>query len=121
KTVKHPVSGEVMQPQPPDGPAVKTDDTSDPRRALADWMTDAKNPFFARAGVNRVWAAFFGRGIVDPVDDFRISNPPSNPALLDELGQEFARQKFDLKALIRTILYSHLYQLNATPNDTNRA
>jgi hypothetical protein len=121
KTVKHPVTGEMMQPQPPDGPAVKADDNSDPRRALADWMTGAKNPFFARAAVNRVWAAFFGRGIVDPVDDFRISNPPSNPALLDALGQEFVRQKFDLKALMQTILRSHLYQLSAVPNDTNRA
>ena len=121
KTVKHPVTGEMMQPQPPDGPAVKADDASDPRRALADWMTGAKNPFFARAAANRVWAAFFGRGIVDPVDDFRISNPPSNPALLDALGQEFVRQKFDLKALMRTILRSHLYQLSAAPNDTNRA
>ena len=121
KTVKHPVTGEMMQPQPPDGPAVKADDASDPRRALADWMTGAKNPFFARAAANRVWAAFFGRGIVDPVDDFRISNPPSNPALLDALGQEFVRQKFDLKALMRTILRSHLYQLSAAPNDTNHA
>ncbi len=121
KTVKHPVTNEMMQPQPPDGPAVKGDDTNDPRRALADWMTDGKNPFFARAAVNRVWAAFFGRGIVDPVDDLRISNPPSNPALLDALAQEFVRQKFDLKALMRTILRSHLYQLSAVPNDTNRA
>ncbi len=121
KSVKHPVTNEVMQPQPPDGPAVKTDDSADPRHALADWMTDAKNPFFARAAVNRVWAAFFGRGIVDPVDDFRISNPPSNPALLDALGQEFVKQKFDLKALMRTILRSHLYQLSTEPNDTNRA
>ncbi len=120
KTVKHPVTNEVMQPQPPDGPAVKADDSADPRRALADWMTGAKNPFFARAAANRVWAAFFGRGIVDPVDDFRISNPPSNPALLDALGQEFVKQKFDLKALMRTILRSHLYQLSAVPNDTNR-
>jgi hypothetical protein len=120
KTVKHPVTGEMMQPQPPDGPAVKADDNADPRLALADWMTGAKNPFFARAAANRVWAAFFGRGIVDPVDDFRISNPPSNPALLDALGQEFVQQKFDLKALMRTILRSHLYQLSAAPNDTNR-
>ena len=120
KSVKHPVTNEVMQPQAPDGPAVKAEDTSDPRRALADWMTDSKNPFFARAISNRVWAAFFGRGIVDPVDDFRISNPPSNPALLDALGQEFVRQKFDLKALMRTILSSHLYQLSAAPNETNR-
>jgi hypothetical protein len=119
KTVKHPVTGEIMEPRPPDGPAMKAGD-ADPRRALADWMTDAKNPFFARAIANRVWAAFFGRGIVEPVDDFRISNPPSNPALLDALAQELVRQKFDLKALMRAILHSHLYQLSAAPNEFNR-
>ena len=120
-TVKHPVTGEVMPPQPPDGPLIKVDNGVDPRRGLADWMTDPKNPFFAKAVANRVWAGFFGRGIVDPVDDFRISNPPSNPALLDALAQEVVRQKFDLKALMRTILRSHLYQLSATPNEFNRA
>jgi len=120
RSVKHPVTGEVMEPQPPDGPKAKVSDDVDPRGALADWMTDPKNPFFARAAANRVWAAFFGRGIVDPVDDFRISNPPSNPALLDALGEELVRQKFDLKALMRTILNSHLYQLSATPNEFNR-
>jgi hypothetical protein len=121
RTVKHPVTGEVMDPQPPDGPPVKAAEATDPRRALADWMTDENNPFFARASVNRVWAAFFGRGIVDPVDDFRLSNPPSNPPLLDALAREFVRQKYDLKALMRTIMASHLYQLSATPNESNRA
>ncbi len=120
KSVKHPVTGELLDPKAPDGPLVKTDD-SDPRRALADWLADAKNPFFARAAANRVWAAFFGRGIVDPVDDFRISNPPANPALLDALGQELVRQKFNLKELMRTILRSHLYQLSAVPNEFNAA
>ncbi len=121
RSVKHPVTGELMDPQPPDGPPVKVAENIDPRRALADWMTDAKNPFFARALANRVWASFFGKGLVDPVDDFRISNPPSNPALLDALAQELVRQKYDLKALMRTILRSHLYQLSATPNEFNRA
>jgi mono/diheme cytochrome c family protein len=120
KSVKHPVTGEVMEPRPPDGEAPSLAEDVDPRRALADWMTDPKNPFFARAAANRVWAAFFGRGIVDPVDDFRISNPPSNPALLDALAEELIRQKFDLKALMRTILNSHLYQLSTTPNEFNR-
>ena len=120
KAVKHPVTGELLDPKAPDGPLVKmTDD--DPRRALADWMTDAKNPFFARAAANRVWGAFFGRGIVEPVDDFRISNPPSNPELLDALGQELVRQKFNLKELMRTILRSRLYQLSAVPNEFNSA
>jgi WD40 repeat protein len=121
RTVKHPVTGELLKPQAPDGPPLTVGDDTDPRRALADWLTDAQNPFFSRAIANRVWAAFFGRGIVDPVDDFRISNPPSNPALLDALGQEIIRDRFDLKALMRTIMQSHLYQLSALPNDSNRA
>lgn len=121
RTVKHPVSGEVLKPQAPDGPPLTVGDDTDPRRALADWLTDAQNPFFARAIANRVWASFFGKGIVDPVDDFRISNPPSNPALLDALGQEIIRAKYDLKALMRTIMRSHLYQLSALPNDSNAA
>ncbi|MEQ1862120.1 MAG: DUF1553 domain-containing protein [Chthoniobacteraceae bacterium] len=119
KSVKHPVTGELLDPKAPDGPLMKTDD--DPRRALADWMTDAKNPFFAQAAANRVWGAFFGRGIVEPVDDFRISNPPANPALLDALAQELVRQKFDLKELMRVILRSQLYQLSAVPNEFNAA
>jgi len=119
--VKHPVTGEVMTPKPPDGPAAAVEENTDPRRALADWMTGESNPFFARAIANRVWAAFFWKGIVDPVDDFRLSNPASNPALLDALAAELVREKFDLKVLMRTILRSHLYQLSATPNETNRA
>ncbi|HET6408643.1 MAG TPA: DUF1553 domain-containing protein, partial [Chthoniobacteraceae bacterium] len=120
QTVKHPVTGETMEPRPPDGPAIQSDDKSDPRQALVDWMLTAQNPFFAKAIANRMWAAFFGRGIVDPVDDFRLSNPPSNPELMDELAQEVIRHKFDLKALMRTILNSHLYQLSGTPNEWNR-
>ncbi len=120
KTVKHPVTGELMEPRPPDGPAVQLDDKADPRTALVDWMLSAENPFFAKAIANRIWAAFFGKGIVDPVDDFRLSNPASNPKLLDELAQEVLRSKYDLKALMRTILNSHLYQLSGTPNEWNR-
>jgi len=121
RMVRHPVTGELLEPKAPDGPLVKTPVTVDPRRELAEWMTGAENPFFARAAANRVWEAFFGRGIVDPVDDFRISNPPSNPALIDALGQELARDHFDLKALMRTIMRSHLYQLSAAPNEFNAA
>lgn len=121
KTVKHPVTGEVMDPRPPDGGDFKVAENENPRRALADWMTDPKNPYFAKAVANRIWAAFFGKGIVDPVDDFRLSNPPSNPALLAALGQEVVRQKFDLKELMRTIMRSHLYQLSTAPNEFNRA
>ena len=119
-SVKHPVTGETMTPRPPDGPAVASD-TADPRRALADWLTAPDNPFFARAAVNRVWAHFFGRGLVHPVDDFRASNPCVNPQLLDALAADFAAHGYDLKHLIRTILESRTYQLSPEPNDSNLA
>ena len=118
-TLNHPVTGEMMKPQPPDGPPAAVPEMTDPRRALADWMTDSANPFFARAIANRLWSHFFGKGIVDPVDDFRLSNPASNPALLDALAQELVRSKYDLKALMRLILASHLYQLSSEPNESN--
>ncbi len=120
-TLKHPVTGEVMKPQPPDGPPAVVAEKADPRAAFVDWMLDPANPFFARAIANRVWSQFFSRGIVDPVDDFRLSNPPSNPALLDALAQELVRQKYDLKALMRVIMNSRLYQLGSEPNETNAA
>ena len=88
--------------------------------ALADWVTSPDNPFFARAQVNRVWFHLMGRGIVDPIDDFRATNPPSHPALLDSLAADFANHKFDLRYLIRLIMNSRVYQLSAMPNDSNR-
>ena len=121
-SVKHPVSGAVMTPRPPDGPewnATPNAATADPRGHLADWLTATNNPFFARAAVNRVWGAFFGRGLVHPVDDFRSSNPCVNPALLDALATDFAAHGYDLKHLIRTLLESQLYQLSSTPNASN--
>lgn len=121
RSLKHPVTGEVMKPQPPDGPPAAIPEKEDPRKALADWMLDPANPFFSRAIANRIWAQFFGKGIVDPVDDFRLSNPPSHPALMDALAAEFIRLDYDGKALARTILQSHLYQLSTLPNETNIA
>jgi hypothetical protein len=120
-TVKHPVTGAVMAPRPPDAAPATVSEGTDPRRALADWLTAPDNPFFARAAVNRVWAVFFGRGLVEPVDDFRISNPCVNPPLLSALAQDFVRHGFDFKHLIRTILESRLYQLSTTPNEWNLA
>ena len=120
-TVKHPVTGDVMKPTPLAGAAMDIPTTTDPRSALANWMTEPGNPFFARAVVNRVWAEFFGRGIVDPVDDFRASNPPTNEPLLDALAKDFAAHKFDLKHTMRTVMRSHLYQLSSLPNETNIA
>ncbi len=80
------------------------------RTTLADWLTSPENPFFARAAVNRVWALFFGFGLVDPVDDFRDDNPPSHPELLDELARQFIAHGFDLKFLVKGITLSQTYQ-----------
>ena len=121
RSLKHPVTGAVMEPRPPDGPPASVTGAGDPRRALADWMLDPANPFFSKAMANRLWAQFFGKGLVDPVDDFRLSNPPSNPALLDAIAAELVRLKFDGKALARTMMQSRLYQLSSAPNDTNAA
>jgi hypothetical protein len=93
----------------------------DPREKFADWMTSPKNPFFAKAVANRYWAHFFGRGIVDPLDDMRVTNPPSNPELLDALAQNLIDNKYSLKALVKTICTSRTYQLSALPNEFNAA
>ena len=92
----------------------------DARIALADWMSNPENPFFAQALVNRYWKHFFGRGLVDPEDDMRVTNPASNPALLDALAKSFIESKFDLKQLVRNITNSSTYQLSANPNEWNR-
>jgi hypothetical protein len=91
----------------------------DPRTFLADWMSRKDNPFFAHALVNRYWKHFFDRGIVEPEDDMRETNPPSNPELLNGLASNFIKNKFDLKWLVRTICTSKTYQLSALPNDYN--
>lgn len=92
----------------------------DPRAALADWMCDPGNPYFARSVVNRYWKHFFGRGLVDPEDDLRETNPPGNPELLDGLAAEFVKNGFDLKWLVRTICTSQTYQRSANPNEHNQ-
>lgn len=93
---------------------------ADRLQVLADWVADPGNPFFAKAQVNRVWFHLLGRGLVDPIDDFRAANPPSNPELLDALAADFAAHRFDLRYLIRVILNSQTYQLSCETNDTNR-
>ncbi|HEV8379239.1 MAG TPA: DUF1549 and DUF1553 domain-containing protein, partial [Tepidisphaeraceae bacterium] len=117
--VKHPVTDEVMKPKAPDGPAAQVDAQRDPREALAAWLTQRDNPFFAQAAVNRVWAELLGRGIVHPVDDFRTSNPPTNDLLLQALARDFVEHGYDLKQLIRTIMRSRTYQLSSVPNPQN--
>ncbi len=87
--------------------------------ALAAWLTSADNPFFARTQVNRVWFHLMGRGLVEPIDDFRATNPASHPALLDALTRDFVKHKFDLRWLVHFIMASRAYQLSSEPNDTN--
>ncbi|MCA8999146.1 MAG: DUF1549 domain-containing protein [Planctomycetaceae bacterium] len=91
----------------------------DPRFYLANWMAEPENPFFAKALVNRYWKHFFSRGIVEPEDDMRETNPPSNPELLNGLSYHFIQSGFDLKQLVKTICKSSAYQLSAMPNDHN--
>jgi hypothetical protein len=105
---------------PLDGKPMKIDAEDDPRQKLVDWMVNPKNPFFARAVANRYWAHFFGRGLVDPLDDMRVTNPPSNPELLDALAKELVDSKYNLKHLIKVIVKSRTYQLSSTPNAFNK-
>ncbi|MCA9143449.1 MAG: DUF1549 domain-containing protein [Planctomycetaceae bacterium] len=93
----------------------------DPRLRLADWMSGESNPFFAKALVNRYWKHFFKRGLIEPEDDIRDTNPPTNPELLAALENHFRNSGFDLKELVRVITSSHAYQLSATPNEHNLA
>jgi hypothetical protein len=117
--VRQPRTGQVMKPKALGGPVFDDSKVADRRESLATWLTGPDNPFFARSLVNRVWYHLVGRGIVEPVDDFRDSNPPSNDELLDGLTAEFVAGGFDLKALIRTILLSRTYQLSARTNELN--
>ena len=92
----------------------------DRREVFADWLTSADNPFFAKAVANRIWGHLMGRGIVEPVDDFRDSNPASNSKLLNELAQQFAEHNFSRRWLIKTIMNSHTYQRSSRTNDFNK-
>jgi len=120
--VIHPVSEVVMTPRPPgveDFAAI--DPATDPRRVFASWLAAKENPQFARALVNRIWAEMFGRGLVDPVDDFRESNPPVNAPLLEWLAKDFAENGYDQKHTMQLILESRLYQQSSEPNEHNAA
>ena len=101
------------------GPPLEISAYEDARQNLVDWMAAPENPFFARALVNRYWKHFFGRGIVDPEDDMRVTNPPSNPELLDALTMHFLEHRFDLKDLVRTICKSNAFQLSSEPTEFN--
>ncbi|MSO22717.1 MAG: DUF1549 domain-containing protein [Acidobacteria bacterium] len=117
-TVMNPRTKEKVVPAFLDGTKLPPSEWMDPRMHLAKWLTS--HPYFAEATVNRLWSFFFGRGIVEPVDDFRSTNPPTHPELLRALAKDFKDSGYDLKRLMRTIVQSRTYQLSATPNASNK-
>lgn len=119
--VTQPRTGRTMKPWLPlvGELDLQSEHDQDRRVALVDWLTASDNPFFTRMEVNRIWSYVMGRGIVDPIDDFRDSNPPANPELLDALAADFVEQGFDRRHVIRTILRSRTYQSSATANQFN--
>jgi hypothetical protein len=118
RRLPHPETHAELRPRAPGGPEITLD--GDAREQLIDWLVRPDNPFFARAFVNRVWAHYFGTGLVEPVDNFSVANPPSNEKLLDALARDFVESKYDIRKLERAILTSRTYQLSATPNVSNR-
>ncbi|MFP6657739.1 MAG: DUF1549 and DUF1553 domain-containing protein [Pirellulales bacterium] len=120
-SAKNPKTGESVSPTPLGLEPLDLPPEVDPRQKLAEWFSAPDNPFFAKALVNRYWKHFFGRGLVDPEDDMRVTNPAVNPALLDALAKNFIETKFDLKQLVRTICTSQVYGLSAEPNAYNQS
>ncbi len=114
----HPRTKVELTPTLLDGTKINATGRQNPRKALAEWMVH--HPYFAEAAVNRMWSYFFGRGLVDPVDDFRSTNPPTHPELLARLAQDFRTNNHDLRRLIRLIVTSRTYQLSGRPEESNR-
>jgi hypothetical protein len=117
--VQHPVTKKAMAPKFLGGDRPDVKQGEDRREVLANWLASTNNPFFARNMANIVWAHFIGKGIIDPVDDVRISNPAINPELLDALGSKFMDYKYDFKKLVRDICNSRTYQLSTRANESN--
>jgi hypothetical protein len=117
--VSHPKTLQVVEPKVPYGTNPDWRSSQTREDAFANWLVDKNNPFFAKSYANRVWSYFFGRGIIDPVDDIRASNPPVNPQLLDALTEDFVKSGFDVQHLVRTIVLSRTYQLSIRPNKWN--
>jgi Protein of unknown function (DUF1549)/Protein of unknown function (DUF1553) len=116
----NPSTGRVPTPRTLGGPPVSVESGADPRIALADWLTSPENPFFARSFVNRVWGHYFGVGLVNPVDDFSLANPPTNARLLDALAADFVKSGHDIRALEKKVLMSRTYQLDYRTNESNK-
>ncbi|HAB15251.1 MAG TPA: DUF1549 and DUF1553 domain-containing protein [Verrucomicrobiota bacterium] len=117
--VKHPKNDKVVPPQVPYGHAREIPAGQDRREAFAEWLTSKDNPYFAKSTVNRFWSYFFGRGIIDPVDDIRAGNPPSNPELLETLTADFIASGYNVQKLLREICQSRTYQLSIVKNRWN--
>lgn len=117
--VRHKVTNQVMQPKFLGGGLADTKG-KDRRVVMAEWLTSSENPYFSTSIANRVWAHFMGVGIVEPVDDIRVSNPATNPELFQELGEKLSSYKFDFRQLVRDICNSQAYQRSATPNESNK-
>lgn len=120
-SVIHPGTGAEVPAKPLFGSAGTFAAGDDPREVLADWMLSPDNPFVAKVAANRIWADLMGRGLVDPVDDLRVTNPASNEALLTALAKHFREVGFDTKRLIRTIMTSYVYGLSSVPGERNVA
>jgi hypothetical protein len=117
--VNQPRTGSFMKPQPLDRSATEVKPGDDPRVTLARWITDPGNEYFTGAMVNRVWRHYLGVGLVEPVDDLRATNPPTNPDLWKALNKEFVEKKLDLRGLMRTVLNSRTYQLSSATRPGN--
>jgi len=118
-TVPHGRTGAAVEPKTLNGETLKLGPDDEPREVLAEWMTSDANPWFAKVMANRVWAEIMGVGIVDPIDDLRATNPPSNEALLDFLAADFRANGYNIKHLIRRITTSHVFGLSSIPSERN--
>ncbi len=119
--VRHPLTNEVLPPKTLLGDVSTIEPDQDPREKLVEWLLGSDNPYFSQVAANRIWAEMMGTGIVDPVDDFRATNPSSNPALLTALADYFRKVHFDNKQLMKAIFGSYIYALSSKPNETNLA
>jgi hypothetical protein len=119
RALSHPQTNALVEPKVLGGPVLTA--TSNSREELFRWLVRPDNPYFARSFVNRVWAHYLGRGLVEPVDNFSAGNPASNERLLDALARDFTQHHYDIRRLERLILNARVYQLSSRPNDTNRS
>jgi hypothetical protein len=120
RKLPHPDTNESLPPKALGGPVIQLEEGKDARLALFEWLRSKDNPFFARSFVNRIWGHYLGVGLVHPVDDFSLANPPSNGKLLDLLAKEFIEHNFDIRHMERIILNSRVYQLGSKTNETNK-